>query len=350
MKDELKIGIFVGIGLFILAFLIIAIGDVKLGQGGYTFTIRFNYISGIRDGAPVMVSGMDAGCVKGLYLKNNKVYVKVWVKKDVEIPSDSMITINTLGLLGEKYVEITLGKSRSVVKNGDFLVGINPVNVSEILERSEIVVYKMERTVTILDKLMGEKEMLLNLENSLKNLAIITKDSSEIISKNKREIIEAINNISIASKAIADITKENKENIRSCIVELKEASLSLQKTAKSIDREALSNSISNFNKATERFNKIAGVVKPDELKSAIASFNEAADNLNTILKKNEKSISEGASSFNKAMTDLRRLIEEVEKGSASITEASKSLSNTGKNLEELSADLKKNPWKLFKKH
>ncbi|MEW6007225.1 MAG: MlaD family protein [bacterium] len=349
MKDELKIGLVVGIALFILGFLIIAIGDVKLGQRGYTCTIRFNYVSGIKDGAPVMVSGMDAGCVKGLYLKNNKVYVKVWVKRGIEIPSDSMITINTLGLLGEKYVEITLGKSPYKVKNGDFLVGINPVNVSEILERSEVVVYKMERTVTILDKLMGEKEMLLNLENSLSNLAKITKDSSEIISGNKEEIIKAINNISIGAKIIAEITKENKENIRSCIVELKEASASLQKIAKSINKEDLQNSITQFNKATAGLSKITEGVKPDELKKAISSFNEAADNLNTILKKNEKSISDGASSFNKAMTDLGRLIKEVEKGSVSITEASKSLSNTGKNLEELSADLKKNPWKLFKK-
>jgi|GEM_PF-6803424 len=349
MKNELKIGIVIGIALLIFGFLIITIGNVKLGQKGYTFTVRFNYVSGLPEGAAVRVSGMDAGFVKGLYFKKNKVYVKVWVKKGIDIPSDSMVSVNTLGLLGEKYIEITPGVKESLIKNGDFLVGIDPVNVSEILTRSEIVAYKMERTVTILDKLMGEKEMLINLENSLKNLAKITRDSSEIISGNKDEIIRAIYNISIASKAISDITKENRENIKAGILEFKESAQSLQRIAKSIDKEALSSSIREFNKAVASVSKITEGIKEDQLKAAISSLNEAAGNLNEILKKNESSISEGASSFKKAMADLSRLIKEIEKGSGSITEASHSLSKTAKNLEELSDDLKKHPWKLFKK-
>ncbi len=353
MKNELKIGLVVGIALFILGFLILTIGKVNLRQRGYIFTIRFNYVSGLNDGATVMVSGMNAGSVKEIYLKNSKVYVKVWVKRGIDIPLDSMITVNTLGLLGEKYVEVTLGKSTSFVKNGDCLVGINPVNVSEILTRSEAVVYKTERIMLILDKLMREEEMLENLTTSLSNLAKITKDSSDIISAHKNEIIKIIKNTSIASKAISEIAKENKENIRTAIVEFKETAASLQKTAKSIDKsidkEALSNAISQFNKAATGLNKITEGVKPEELKRAIAGFNEAAGNLNGVLRKNEKSISEGASSFNKAMADLGRLMKEVEKGSQSITEISRDLSKTAKNLEELSSDLKKNPWKLLKK-
>lgn len=349
MKNELKIGLVFGIGLFIFGFLTITIGKINLIQKGYTFTIRFNYVSGLEIGADVMVSGMSAGYVKEMSFKNNKVYVKVWIKREIDIPLDSMVTVNTLGLLGEKYVEIIPGKSQSFVQNGDCLVGIDPVNVSEILERSEAVVYKMERTVTILDKLMGEKEMLANLENSLKNLAKITKDSSEIISTHKGEIIKIIQNVSIASKALSEITKENKESIRSCIVEFKEAASSLQKTTKAIDKEALSNAIQQFNKAAAGLNKMTEGVKGNEIKNAIAEFNSAASGLNEILKKNEKSITEGGASFSKAMNDFGKVMKEIERGSQSITEISGSLSKAAKNLEELSDDLKKHPWKLLKK-
>lgn len=349
MKDELKIGLVVGIAIFIFSFLVITIGKINVIQKGYIFTIRFDYVSGLKDGGGVMVSGMSAGSVKEMFFKNNKVYVKVWVKRGIKIPSNSIITINTLGLLGEKYVEITPGNSQSYIQNKDIIIGINPVNVSEILTRSETVVYKMERTVTILDKLMGEKEMLENLENSLRNLSKITSDSSEIISAHKGELIKTIENVNIASRLISEIAKENKENVKSAIAEFRETALSLQKTTKAIDKEALSNAINQFNKSLSGLSKIVDAIKADEIKKAIAEFNSVSSNLNEILKKNEKSISGGAETFNKAMDDLARMMKEIEKGSQSITEISRNLSKTAKNLEELSSDLKEHPWKLLKR-
>lgn len=349
MKDELKIGLVIAIALFIFGFLVISIGKVNLIQKGYTFTIRFDYVSGLTNGAGVMVSGMSIGSVKGMFFKNNKVYVNVWVKDGINIPSDSMITVNTLGLLGEKYIEITPGKSLSYIKNKDFIVGINPVNVSEILTRSEACVYKMERTVTILDKLMGEEEMLKNLEDSLCNLSKITQDSSEVISLHKGEIIRTIENINTASRLISDILKENKENIKSSIVEFKEASSSLQKTTKAIDKESLSHTIKEFNKAATGLSKIVEGLKPDEIKGAIAGFNRASSSFNELLAKNEKSISQGIISFNKAMNSFEMVINELEKASGSITASSRHILKTAKNLEELSSDLKQNPWKLLKK-
>lgn len=345
MKNELKIGLVIGIAIFIFGILVITIGKANLIQKGYTFTIKFDYVSGLADGAPVMVSGMSAGSVKEISFKNKKVYVKVWIKKGIDIPSDSIITINTLGLLGEKYVEIIIGKSPSYVQDGDYLVGINPVNVSEILTRFETVVYKMERTVTILDKLMGEEEMLENLENSLRNLSKVTQDSSEIIGAHKEKLIGIIENTHIASKLLSEITKENRENIKSAVSEFKEAALGLQKTTKAIDREALSNAIQQFNKATSGISRITEGIKPDEIKKAISEFNRASAGLNEIL----KAISEGRGSFSKAMNGFEKIIKEIEKGSQSITEISKRLSKTAKNLEDLSADLKQHPWKLFRK-
>ena len=65
------------------------------------------------------LAGVEVGLVKKLQVfvdKNDggktKVRVNVWIKDDIAIPADSKITINQLGILGEKYLEIIPGYRR----------------------------------------------------------------------------------------------------------------------------------------------------------------------------------------------------------------------------------------------
>ncbi|MBI4752839.1 MCE family protein, partial [Candidatus Desantisbacteria bacterium] len=228
MKPEAKIGVVITIGLVILAILIVWIGDYQFGQKGYRFYVVFNYVSGLLDGAPVKVAGMDAGEVKDIYLKDNKVYTIIWIKKNIKIERNMFITINSLGIIGEKYVEITLGKKKRLpVKNGDVLMGIDPINVSEILTRSEIIVYKLERTMVILDKLMGEEELLKNLDTTLENLAVLTTGGREIMTNYKRDIGSSIERITSTSLILREILEENRKQIKEGISDFRKASASL---------------------------------------------------------------------------------------------------------------------------
>ncbi|MFH0774942.1 MAG: MlaD family protein [bacterium] len=362
MKPEVKIGIVTTIGLAILAILVVWIGDYQFGQKGYRFTVAFNYVSGLLDGAPVKVAGMDAGEVKEIYLKDDKVYTVIWIKKKIKIERNVAITINTLGLVGEKYVEITLfGKKRQPIKNGDFLVGIDPVNVSEILTRSETVVYKIERTVTILDKLMGEKEMLKNLDTTIENLAVLTSGGREIMTKYKKEIESSIERVSSTSLLLREILEENRKQIKEAVSDFRKASAALSKI--SGDKEGISEMITNLNKTAAGLAKLSEKVDPEELKEAITSLSEAANSVKSssekigeIADENKEAVQEGINKFTKGMKELDKTITAISSMMGSGTlgllqneDVAGSLAKSARNLEELSSDLKKNPWKLLKK-
>ncbi|TRZ95465.1 MCE family protein [bacterium] len=138
-KSELKVGIFVFIGMVILVIFILLIGDFKTWSSRYRINFVFNFANGVKIGAPVRYAGVDVGEVSGIKLvfvpreQRSKVQIIGWVKNDLVIPADSTVWVNTLGLLGEKYIEVMPGKDYArCLKEGGTLVGTDPIPMQEV--------------------------------------------------------------------------------------------------------------------------------------------------------------------------------------------------------------------------
>lgn len=153
-RIELGVGIFIVIGLIILVSFVFLISDFQFIKPGYQFDVIFGFANGLREGAPSRFAGVDIGEVKALRVfydpetLKTKVRVRVWVKEGSRIPPDSQVWINTLGLLGEKYLEIIPGENYDApVKAGDTIMGQDPVAMAEITEESKKLVLKIEEAV-----------------------------------------------------------------------------------------------------------------------------------------------------------------------------------------------------------
>ena len=143
-KLEMKVGIFVFIGLIILVIFVLSIGGVKTWASGYRVNFIFGFVNGVKTGAPVRFAGVDSGVVKSIKVYydpknlNTKVKINCWVNKNVHIPLDSKIWVNTLGLLGEKYVEIMPGNDYSkLLSEGQDLVGEDPLPMNDIMKTAK---------------------------------------------------------------------------------------------------------------------------------------------------------------------------------------------------------------------
>ena len=150
-KLELKVGIFVFTGLTILVIFILSIGGIKTWSSGYRINLNFNFINGVKIGAPVRFAGVDVGEVKKIKLdfipdqNRSNVRLEVWVRDVIRIPADSSVWVNTLGLLGEKYIEIMPGKDyANPVKNDGYMVGVDPLPIHTIFNRVENVMRNLD--------------------------------------------------------------------------------------------------------------------------------------------------------------------------------------------------------------
>ena len=87
-KMEFKVGIFVFLGLILLTIFVLSIGGFKTWTSGYKVRFIFNFVDGVKLGAPVRFAGVDVGSVKKLKLffdpkeKKTDIEVVCWVKKD----------------------------------------------------------------------------------------------------------------------------------------------------------------------------------------------------------------------------------------------------------------------------
>ncbi|MBL7070791.1 MAG: MCE family protein [Candidatus Omnitrophica bacterium] len=135
---EVKVGIFILIGFILLFIMIFSIGEVYLFKPGYHVKVTFNFANGIAMNAPVRLAGIEVGEVEDIRIyydtneERTKVELSAWIKRDISIEEDANAVINTLGLLGEKYLEIFPGKSKRFLTSDSVLVGIDPVSTENM--------------------------------------------------------------------------------------------------------------------------------------------------------------------------------------------------------------------------
>jgi phospholipid/cholesterol/gamma-HCH transport system substrate-binding protein len=152
-KMELKVGIFVFVGLVILVVFILSIGGFKTWTSGYKVNFIFDFVNGVKLGAPVRFAGVDVGEVKRINFitpeaGRERVEVVCWLKMGIHIPLDSTIWVNTLGLLGEKYIEIMPGKDYArFLSAGQSLEGINPIPLHEVFRLGKDIAGNINESV-----------------------------------------------------------------------------------------------------------------------------------------------------------------------------------------------------------
>lgn len=117
---EFAVGIFVLIGLMCLGYLTVKLGKMEVfGTDGYTVTARFTSVAGLRAGAAIEIGGVPVGKVTGISLAGNYAAdVTLLINNGVELSDDSIASVKTSGLIGDKYISISVGGSPDMLAHG----------------------------------------------------------------------------------------------------------------------------------------------------------------------------------------------------------------------------------------
>ena len=136
-KLELVVGAFVLVGLACLAYLSIKLGKLEvIGGDNYVVEAEFTSASGLKSGASVEIAGVEVGRVKGIALQSDRAMVALAIQNGVKLYTDSIASIKTKGLIGEKYVRISPGGSDELIAPGGRLREVEaPVDFEELLSR-----------------------------------------------------------------------------------------------------------------------------------------------------------------------------------------------------------------------
>jgi phospholipid/cholesterol/gamma-HCH transport system substrate-binding protein len=95
---------------------------------GYEVTANFDRVEGLRDGGDVRISGIRVGSIvsQTLDTKSYVAVVKMSIDPAVKLPTDSVATIASSGLLGDKYLSIVPGAEDEFIKPGGTIEHTTP--------------------------------------------------------------------------------------------------------------------------------------------------------------------------------------------------------------------------------
>lgn len=161
---QIQVGIFVAVGLFLLMLVIFLLGsEKKLFDTQYRLICYFTDISGLRVGAPVQLAGIRVGTVNEILFdekieeKKVRLELQISTRYEERIREDSVASIVTQGLLGDKMVFISVGSSETKpLESGAELKSKSPTGFSQILEKSDSLVEAAEQIADNLNNILHE--------------------------------------------------------------------------------------------------------------------------------------------------------------------------------------------------
>ena len=118
---EMIVGLFLLTGFASFSWLAIKMGDIKFFmEDTYPLTARFISISGLKEGATVELAGVKVGKVSGIHLDNGEyeAVVEIDISNEVKLQDDSIASIRTAGIIGDRYIKLTPGGSEEYLEQG----------------------------------------------------------------------------------------------------------------------------------------------------------------------------------------------------------------------------------------
>ena len=119
---EMIVGLFLLAGFASFSFIAIKMGDLSLFmEDSYPVSARFVSISGLKEGAVVELAGVKVGKVSGIELDGGdyEAVVHMDISKTVRLSDDSIASIRTAGIIGDRFIKLTPGGSEDYLGPGD---------------------------------------------------------------------------------------------------------------------------------------------------------------------------------------------------------------------------------------
>jgi phospholipid/cholesterol/gamma-HCH transport system substrate-binding protein len=210
---EWKVGLFVFIGLVVLALLMIQFSKgASLFRGTYELQLRAGNVGGLKNRSVVLLAGVQVGLVSGITLAPDGKSVTILLKiyKENTIYSDARFVIEASNFLGDQYVAIVPVLNQGPALTNNAVVNCEaPFNLQEVARNAAGFIERIDGTAQRLNEAIADVRRLVLNEQTLSNLsasigtmrlasehALTTVDNvNTLIQTNRPAITEAVSNV-----------------------------------------------------------------------------------------------------------------------------------------------------------
>ncbi len=234
--DEVKVGLVIVVSLLILAGFIVSILGLRLGQPTKTYTTNLRFAGGIEPGTVVRFGGMQTGKVTEVNVSSKDdsfIQLTMRVAEETPVKTDSEVFINTIGFLGEYYLEISTGSEGSPVLPPESEIKSREiVSFNDLLARTESAVENMNALMVIVNEEILSKDIP-KLRDRIKEITDkvqrLLTDVDDVFNEQNRE------NVAQTLEQLRMLFQENREDMRTTVANFRLASEKLDSLATNLD-------------------------------------------------------------------------------------------------------------------
>ena len=220
---ELKVGLFVLIGLVLLAVAVVQFSKgTSLFRGTYTLRLHAVNVGGLKERAGVLLAGVQVGSVSAIKLSDDtkSVTILLSIYKDYKIYNDARFVIEQSGFLGDQYVSIIpMTNELPYLTNNADVTCQEPFNLQEVarsasgfIQRIDETAKKLDASVSDLQRVVLNGQTLTNFSVSVGNLRTFTEqamgtigDINALIATNGPQASLAFSNIVVFSQELTNL-------------------------------------------------------------------------------------------------------------------------------------------------
>jgi phospholipid/cholesterol/gamma-HCH transport system substrate-binding protein len=219
---ELVVGGVIFLSLFILTAGILWLKEVKVSSSMVRYTVLFPNIGTLQQGDPVTVNGVKKGFVAGISLYNSKVAVVLKIDKNIVFTDSSKVTVQNIGLMGERMVGIQLSEkgipytpdSRNKIT---YIPGFFDSGIAEAMGMLGSVLSDVSTLIdtvqTIVKKTVGDTGFIAFFGTLIIRLDTISAMVGQLIRDNRTELTASISNVHTISSDLKHLLARNSSTV-----------------------------------------------------------------------------------------------------------------------------------------
>ena len=125
------------LGIACLVYLSVNLGGIDIfGSESFVIEARFGSIEGLEVAASVEIAGVPVGKVKRITLEENEALVQMEIKNGTQITDDTIASIRTKGVIGDKFVKLSPGGSADLLEDQGFIMNTeSAISLEELVSK-----------------------------------------------------------------------------------------------------------------------------------------------------------------------------------------------------------------------
>jgi phospholipid/cholesterol/gamma-HCH transport system substrate-binding protein len=248
LSAEAKVGLLVLGSSVILLWMTFAVGKFEFGKPkGYRITAAFESVAGLDAKAAVRLAGVKIGTVEAVALDDSRAKVVLRIDPEVRIPRGAEASVKTMGLLGDKYVDIVPPSRRTergdavqeragVYRDGDRIeLTSAPSDADLLISKLSGIADDVKQVTASLRQVFGSPRGTRSMEDILQDLRQTTENIREFSYALRGDGSELVTRLNDLARSLNGVVEENRDNVKMTMENVREASKNAELALASIE-------------------------------------------------------------------------------------------------------------------